>query len=163
MMVLNATASDLVLSNLSIYNVNSGAAATIDYVWVIKDVDQIKTASNSMAEIDISVEDPTRYRIVASTDTDGTLVFPESYDGLWRMTSNGTDGTGPIQVWRLTNGFQIEKGDRELLIEYTPQHWFTIGVVLTATFIIAISMVISRVQILSALGKIRSFIKSRIK
>lgn len=84
-------------------------------------------------DLEVVNQSPTHYLLRVNSTTPFLLVFTETYDPLWKMKiDGGTSAVSPMRVYYFLNGFAIdEPGQHIIELEYTPQTWFNIGVVVT--------------------------------
>jgi hypothetical protein len=98
-------------------------------------VDVWRTEAEKSPDPDLEVmyQSPTHYQLRVNSTTPFLLVFTETYDSLWKMKIDGsTSAVSPMQVYYFLNGFAIdEPGQHIIELEYTPQTWFNIGVVVS--------------------------------
>ncbi len=77
-------------------------------------------------------QSPTHYRLNITATRPFLLIFAETYDPLWKMDIDGKEFVSPVQAYYFLNGFHIdEPGQHIIELEYSPQIWFNVGVVLT--------------------------------
>jgi hypothetical protein len=89
-------------------------------------------------DLEVLYRSPTQSLLRVNSTTPFLLVFTETYDPLWKMKVDGSTFTDPMQVYYFLNGFAIdEPGQHVIEIEYTPQTWFNIGVVVTVITLLA--------------------------
>jgi hypothetical protein len=80
---------------------------------------------------------PTLWKVQVNATKPFMLSFAESYDPLWeaRVYKDGklVEKVKPIPLYGVINGFWINTtGDNlEIVIRYTPQDWFEIGLVIS--------------------------------
>lgn len=74
-----------------------------------------------------------KYRVkVSGARAPFVLVQSEAYDSHWTATTSAGKRIEPIPMYATINGFPINQtGDFELSVEYRPQHWFSIGLILS--------------------------------
>jgi hypothetical protein len=84
-------------------------------------------------DLEVMYQSPTRYLLRVNSTTPFLLVFTETYDPLWKIKIDGsTSAVSPMRVYYFLNGFAIdEPGQHIIELEYTPQTWFNIGVVIS--------------------------------
>lgn len=74
---------------------------------------------------------PTMYIVQVNATKPFMLAFAESYDPLWIANING-ENIRSVPLYSVINGFWINKtGEFEITIEYVPQKWFYVGLVIT--------------------------------
>lgn len=65
------------------------------------------------------------------------LVLGETYDRLWKATTQDGKTYEPIPLYSTITGFKIDKtGTFDLVIEYPPQRWFLAGLAVSITTIL---------------------------
>jgi hypothetical protein len=83
-------------------------------------------------DLEVLYQSPTNSLLRVNSTTPFLLVFTETYDPLWKIKIDGSKFADPMRVYYFLNGFDIdEPGQHIIEIEYTPQTWFNIGVVVT--------------------------------
>ena len=89
-------------------------------------------------DLEVIYQSPTRYLLRVNSTEPFLLVFNESYDPLWKIKIDGGTSASPIPAYFFLNGFPIdEPGQHTIELEYTPQTWFNIGVIVTVvTFLV---------------------------
>lgn len=74
---------------------------------------------------------PTKYIVHVNATKPFMLAFTESYDPLWVAYSENYFARS-IPLYSVINGFYINKtGNYDLVIEFEPQKWFYVGLVIT--------------------------------
>jgi hypothetical protein len=70
-----------------------------------------------------------KYRVkVKGAKAPFVLVLSEEYDGKWVATTSDGKKSDSIPMYSTINGFPINKtGDFEVMVEYRPQAWFSLG------------------------------------
>ena len=89
-------------------------------------------------DLEVIYQSPTRYLLRVNSTEPFLLVFNESYDPLWKIKIDGGTSASPIPAYFFLNGFPVdEPGQHTIELEYTPQTWFNIGVIVTVvTFLV---------------------------
>ncbi len=88
---------------------------------------------------------PTLWKVKINATKPFMLSFAEAYDPLWeaRVYKDGklVEKVRSIPIYSVINGFWInETGNLEIVIRYTPQDWFELGLKISAlTFIVTSS------------------------
>jgi hypothetical protein len=83
-------------------------------------------------DLEVLYQSPTNSLLRVNSTRPFLLVFTETYDPLWKIKIDGSKFADPMRVYYFLNGFDIdEPGQHIIEIEYTPQTWFNIGVVVT--------------------------------
>jgi hypothetical protein len=103
-------------------------------------VDVWRTEAEKSPDPDLEVmyQSPTRYLLRVNSTTPFLLVFTESYDPFWKIKVDGSTFADPMRVYYFLNGFAIdEPGQHIIELEYTPQTWLNIGVVVTVITLLA--------------------------
>jgi hypothetical protein len=89
-------------------------------------------------DLEVMYQSPTRYLLRVNSTTPFLLVFTESYDPFWKIKVDGSTFADPMRVYYFLNGFAIdEPGQHIIELEYTPQTWLNIGVVVTVITLLA--------------------------
>ena len=87
---------------------------------------------SSHPDLEVLYQSPTNSLLRVNSTRPFLLVFTETYDPLWKIKIDGSKFADPMRVYYFLNGFDIdEPGQHIIEIEYTPQTWFNIGVVVT--------------------------------
>jgi len=81
---------------------------------------------------------PTFWKVKVNATKPFMLSFAEAYDPLWeaRVYKNGKliERVRSIPLYSVINGFWIdETGELEIVIRYTPQDWFELGLAVSVT------------------------------
>ena len=85
-------------------------------------------------ELEVIRQSPTHYLLRVNSTTPFLLVFTETYDPLWKIKIDSSTSARSIPAYYFLNGFAIdEPGQHMIEIEYTPQTWLNIGVVISLT------------------------------
>ena len=120
-------------------------APKLDVVWLYssnKTIDQLFKVKEKPAKV-VSYEkiNPTLWKVKVNAKKPFMLSFAEAYDPLWeaRIYKNGklVEKVRSIPLYSVINGFWInETGNLTIVIRYTPQDWFELGLKISAlTFI----------------------------
>jgi hypothetical protein len=84
-------------------------------------------------DLEVIHQSPTHYLLRVNSTAPFLLVFTETYDPLWKIKIDSGTSASPMRAYYFLNGFAIdEPGQHMIELEYTPQTWFNIGVVVTA-------------------------------
>jgi hypothetical protein len=87
---------------------------------------------SSHPDLEVLYQSPTNSLLRVNSTRPFLLVFTETYDPLWKIKIDGSKFADPMRVYYFLNGFDIdEPGQHIIEIEYTPQTWLNIGVVVT--------------------------------
>jgi len=83
-------------------------------------------------EVSFKQVSPEKYEVtVRAATAPFVLAFGEAFDPLWTARLDGKT-VDPVRLYSTINGFRIDKrGDFKMTIEYIPQGWFTIGMILS--------------------------------
>ena len=83
-------------------------------------------------EVSFKHVSPEKYEVTVRASTAPfVLAFGEAFDPLWTARLDGKT-VDPVRLYSTINGFRIDKrGDFKMTIEYIPQGWFTIGMILS--------------------------------
>jgi Alpha-(1->3)-arabinofuranosyltransferase len=93
-----------------------------------------ETEKSPDPELQVIHQSPTHYLLRVNSTTPFLLVFTETYDPLWKIKIDSSRSASSIPAYYFLNGFAIdEPGQHMIEIEYTPQTWFNIGVVISLT------------------------------
>ncbi len=120
------------------------ALADLDVIWLYsvqnnnETLEDIFAPKENPAEV-ISYQkiDPTKYVVKVNATKPFMLSFAESYDSLWVAYVNG-ERIQSMPLYGVINGFWINQtGLLEITIEYEPQKWFYIGLIVSITTLIA--------------------------
>lgn len=96
------------------------------------DVWRTESEKSPDPDLEVMYQSPTHYRLKVNSTTPFLLVFTETYNPLWKIKVDGGTSISPMRVYYFLNGFAIdEPGQHIIELEYTPQTWFNIGVVVT--------------------------------
>ena len=126
-------------------NVKNLAKPELDVVWLYssnKTIDQLFKVKEKPAKV-VSYEkiNPTLWKVKVNAKKPFMLSFAEAYDPLWeaRIYKDGklVEKVKSIPLYSVINGFWInETGNLTIIIRYTPQDWFELGLKISAlTFI----------------------------
>jgi len=122
-------------------------APKLDVIWLYstetnQTIDQLFEVKEKPAKIiNYTKINPTLWKVKVNATKPFMLSFAEAYDPLWeaRIYKDGkfVKKVRSIPLYSVINGFWInETGNLEIVIRYTPQDWFEIGLVISAlTFI----------------------------
>ncbi|MDL1957409.1 MAG: carbohydrate binding domain-containing protein [Candidatus Desulfofervidus auxilii] len=122
-------------------------APKLDVIWLYstetnQTLDQLFEVKEKPAEvIGYTKINPTLWKVKVNTTKPFMLSFAEAYDPLWeaRIYKDGklVEKVRAIPLYSVINGFWIDKtGELEIVIRYTPQDWFEIGLIISAiTFV----------------------------
>ena len=94
-------------------------------------------------ELNYTKINPTLYKVQVNSTEPFMLSFAESYDPLWeaRVYKNGklVEKSKPVPLYGVINGFWINTtGENlEIVIRYTPQDYFEIGLIISGTTLAA--------------------------
>ena len=158
----NATKIRVVLNAGWVLNKSRGEAITwFDDIWVIpleeapkldviwlystetnQTIDQLFEVKEKPAKVlNYTKINPTLWKVKVNATKPFMLSFAEAYDPLWeaRIYKDGrlVEKVRSIPLYSVINGFWIDKtGELEIVIRYTPQDWFEIGLIISAiTFV----------------------------
>jgi hypothetical protein len=85
-----------------------------------------------LPDLEVIHQSPTHYLLRVNSTTPFLLIFTETYDPLWKIKIDSGTSASPIRAYYVLNGFAIdEPGQHMIEIEYTPQTWFNVGVVIS--------------------------------
>ncbi|HJU78766.1 MAG TPA: hypothetical protein VJ599_04285 [Nitrososphaeraceae archaeon] len=111
--------------------------------YTVFDLDRFLSALSTEAEksphpeLEVIRQSPTHYLLRVNSTTPFLLVFTETYDPSWKIKIDSSTSASSIPAYYFLNGFAIdEPGQHMIEIEYTPQTWFNIGVVISLTTLI---------------------------
>jgi hypothetical protein len=113
------------------------SAAISNYTTVFEFEDflaKLRTDAEESPHPDLEVihQSPTHYLLRVNSTTPFLLIFTETYDPLWKIKIDSSTSASPIRAYYVLNGFVIdEPGQHMIEIEYTPQTWFNMGVVIS--------------------------------
>ena len=119
----------------------------LDVIWLYsaktnQTIDQLFEVKEEPAEIiNYTKINPTLWKVKVNATKPFMLSFAESYDPLWeaRVYKDGklVEKVRSIPLYSIINGFWInETGELEIVIRYTPQDWFELGLKISGlTFI----------------------------
>ena len=122
-------------------------APKLDVIWLYstktnQTIDQLFEVKEKPAEIiNYTKINPTLWKVKVNATKPFMLSFAEAYDPLWeaRVYKNGklVEKVRSIPLYSVINGFWInETGNLEIVIRYTPQDWFELGLKISGlTFI----------------------------
>jgi len=94
--------------------------------------------NHNSAKVNYTKINPTLWKVKVNATKPFMLSFAEAYDPLWeaRVYRDGKlmEKVRSIPLYSVINGFWInETGNLEIVIRYTPQDWFEIGLAISAT------------------------------
>lgn len=106
---------------------------TLQELGAFIDLWQNETEKFPDPDLEVMYQSPTRYLLRVNSTTPFLLVFTETYDPLWKIKIDGsTSAVSPMRAYYFLNGFAIdEPGQHIIELEYTPQTWFNIGVIVS--------------------------------
>jgi len=119
----------------------------LDVIWLYstetnQTIDQLFEVREKPAEVlNYTKINPTLWKVKVNATKPFMLSFAEAYDPLWeaRIYKDGklVEKVRSIPLYSVINGFWIDKtGELEIVIRYTPQDWFEIGLIISAiTFV----------------------------
>jgi len=125
-------------------------APKLDVIWLYstetnQTIDQLFEVKEKPAKVlNYTKINPTLWKVKVNATKPFMLSFAEAYDPLWeaRIYKDGklVEKVGSIPLYSVINGFWIDKtGELEIVIRYTPQDWFEIGLIISAiTFVSSI-------------------------
>ncbi len=101
-------------------------------------LDDFFKSNNKTTISDYQKIDSTKYKIKISSTEPFMLGFAEAYDDFWiAHVEDDSIEVESIPIYAMLNGFYINKtGNITVIIEYKPQKWFNIGVVITGLSLI---------------------------
>jgi hypothetical protein len=108
-------------------------------VYRLHQCSSINTSANNVGIESYLKINPTLWKVQVNATKPFMLSFAESYDPLWeaRVYKDGklVEKVKPVPLYGVINGFWINTtGDNlEIVIRYTPQDWFEIGLVISGT------------------------------
>ncbi len=119
-------------------------APKLDVIWLYstktnQTIDQLFEVKEKPAEIvNYTKINPTLWKVKVNATKPFMLSFAEAYDPLWeaRVYKDGklVEKVRSIPLYSVINGFWInETGNLEIVIRYTPQDWFELGLMISAT------------------------------
>jgi hypothetical protein len=96
-------------------------------------------SSRQAPEISYKKISPEKYKVRVTGATEPfVLVFGEAYDPLWTAKLEDGRSVDPVPLYSLVNGFPVDaKGTYEVTIEYRPQTWFQLGLLVSVLAILA--------------------------
>lgn len=94
--------------------------------------------------VDYTYVNPTLYKVRINASKPFMLTFAESYDPSWIAHVDKTDNISKsesvrsIPLYYIVNGFWINQtGNLDITIEYEPQKWFNIGIIVSIVTLIS--------------------------
>lgn len=122
------------IDNIIIYSTNKDNE-TLDDVFISNKV---------YASVTYKMINPTKYIVHVNATKPFMLAFAESYDPLWVAHSKNYF-TRSISLYSVINGFYINKtGNYDLIIEFEPQKYVYIGLIITILTILVSMILIIR-------------------
>ncbi|WP_297512622.1 hypothetical protein [Thermococcus sp.] len=121
---------------------------TIDSVWLYsvnnpnETLEDIFNVNETPATVQSYTKiNPTLWKVKVSATKPFFLTFAESYDPLWeaRVYKDGklVEKVKPVPVYGVINGFWINQtGNLTIVLRYTPQDWFELGLKISLTMFI---------------------------
>ncbi len=142
-----ASTMSAAISNYSVFELDSFLAAL-----------RTEAENSPDPQLEVIQQSPTHYLLRVNSTTPFLLVFTETYDPLWKIKIDSSTPVSSIPAYYFLNGFAIdEPGQHMIEIEYTPQTWFNIGVVISViTLLVFLSYgmiyIFKRIPSLHAIG-----------
>jgi hypothetical protein len=134
-------------------SITSTEGSHLDQAWLYtsrQPIDQLLNSASPEGQV-ISYDKitPTSYEVKVKSDAPFLLAFAEGYDRFWTARLRSSDDSrqfSSLPLYDVINGFWIDKtGEFTLLIEYEPQQWFNISIIISATtFVCAILYLVYR-------------------
>jgi hypothetical protein len=122
-------------------SITSTRESYLDQAWFYtsnRPIDQLLNSASPHGQV-ISYDkiSPTSYEVKVKSDAPFLLAFAEGYDRFWIAKTRSPDGSrqfNSLPLYGVINGFWIDKtGEYTLTIEYEPQEWFDISIIISAT------------------------------
>ncbi len=109
-----------------------GGSCEIDQIVIgTGELEDLFTPSDGSSVISYRKISNTKFEIKMVCDGPIMLGFAESYEDHWRARMDGKS-IRPTPIFGMINGFSIsEAGNHTIVIEYLPQQWLDIGLVIT--------------------------------
>ncbi|MFH1148974.1 MAG: hypothetical protein V1748_00710 [Actinomycetota bacterium] len=87
---------------------------------------------------------PEKYEVTVEGSTAPfVMVFGEAYDPFWQVGPESGGRVEPTRLYSTINGFPMEGGRLDLTVEYLPQDWFTLGLIIALAALIGSLLFIS--------------------
>jgi hypothetical protein len=121
-------------------SITSTGESYLDQAWLYtsnRSIDQLLNSVSPHGQV-ISYDKitPTSYEVKVKSDAPFLLAFAEGYDRYWiakARSSNDSRQFNSVPLYGVINGFWIDKtGEFTLVIEYEPQEWFNISIIISA-------------------------------
>jgi len=106
-------------------------------IILCSDKNIVNSEKNKHANLTYQKINSTKYKInFKNIEEPFVLSFAESYDPLWAIKVDNKE-IAPVPLYSVINGFLINKtGNFEAIIEYKPQRWFYLGLIVSGTTLI---------------------------
>jgi hypothetical protein len=96
---------------------------------------------------------PEKYEVtVEAASAPFVLAFGEAYDPFWRVGLTHGGQVDPTRLYSTINGFPLEGGELRLTVEYLPQDWFALGLMVAIAALIG-SLLFMGCSMLRRLGR----------